>query len=1450
MTGFQTRWESAQRYLLLAVFSYLPLLVAAPNKVGADTKQFLYLNPADLMQRAISLWDQSVGGGSVTHQTIGYLWPMGPFFWFFERLGIPDWVAQRFWIGSIIFTAAAGALYLLDQVFPKRWVNVVGAVLYGFSPYVLGHVTGQSALLLPFSAFPYLVAFMGLAVRRGGWRWPAAFALVVTTAGSLNGSSVFFVVLGAVLWAPMLVASTPEISWRNAVGAVARAGVLTLVTQLWWLVAYQVGGAYGLPILAMTETIEVTSATTTAPEILRGLGYWFFYGSDRDGPWLNNIAPLHTTNLIFLAVSFLAPIATILVAPFVRFKERLFFVLLTVVGLTVSVGAYNASGRSPYGAAFYKLADLSPLVMSLRNTQRATPLLLLGLAGILTAALHALSKVVVRSYNVNVQRVVAGAMVAALAVSFPSFWITGLVGERFHRGNEVPRYWHETAAALDAGSGRYWELPGIDFASYRWGHTLDPVLAGLTNRPGIWRELIPSGSPAAADLVGALDRTIQDGTFQPAALAPVARLLGVSEVVLRSDLEYERYRTMRPQRVWEWFRDVPKGLANPSTFGEGYSNRAPERLPMIDELELALDPQASSPPAVAVFPVVNTPQPVRAVSSFGGTVIAGSGDGVVAAAAAGLLDDVQGPIRYAAEVTSSERTLNEAIRDNTTTLIITDSNRLRGQHWFSLKDNVGAIEIPGNPAIPNDESDARLLPVEPTSERSLSIGEFRGAKNVWATGYGNPITLTPEYRAVNAFDGDFNTAWMMSHGVTNDPSIIGIELDKPLAPSQIWLRQETNNPGWRRIHQVELTFDNSRTLRVDLDETSLSGQGQLIELDGQDFTTFELQVLSAEPGSGRVGFSEITIPGVVVEELVHLPTDLIAALDTELYSHPLRVVLNRLWVDPSDVVRADPEERISRVLGFTAPIDLTLAGEARLSPQAPEELIDRLVGIPTLEAGGFVFRSSAHLASSLESRAAAAFDGNTDTAWTSVFGQPTNSWLQVVSADEITLETFNITLVNDGHHSVPTKVAIEVDGQYQDEIELPDPADPGTVGAASNFNLELDRPLVGHDFKFIFSEVSQRTTTDWYSGQQIVLPLGVVEIEIPGHDGITYPAQLDESCRYDLVSLNGQPIGVKVQGETTQALAGQPFQVNLCEETFSTTGVEDIIRSAPGRESGFNIDQLVLANEVSPITEHQAVPEVKWNRSSSSSFDVSVGAWEEPVWLVIDESWNKGWHASVNGESLGEPQQHDLWGMGWWIEPNSVPTEVEIRWTPQRAVNVALAVSGLAVVLCVGLIVIGSSENGRFSWHRRKRSREPEGGLATNQVTDQVTTQASIDVVPEFEFARSSHKRSITWPMAIFGGLTATALVSVWWGLGLFMLLALGRWKPKLWPGLGVLPALMVAISAAYIVLLQWRWRYPVESMWPEHFERVHQLTFSAVILMALLAVANHRSGRDTKLAE
>ena len=68
-------------YAALAALAYIPMLLTAPGRVVADTKSYLYLDPGRLLERAPSMWDPNIGLGTVTHQNIGYLFPMGPYYW-------------------------------------------------------------------------------------------------------------------------------------------------------------------------------------------------------------------------------------------------------------------------------------------------------------------------------------------------------------------------------------------------------------------------------------------------------------------------------------------------------------------------------------------------------------------------------------------------------------------------------------------------------------------------------------------------------------------------------------------------------------------------------------------------------------------------------------------------------------------------------------------------------------------------------------------------------------------------------------------------------------------------------------------------------------------------------------------------------------------------------------------------------------------------------------------------------------------------------------------------------------------------------------------------------------------------------------------------------------------------------------------------------------------------
>ncbi len=74
-----------------------------------------------------------------------------------------------------------------------------------FTPYVLQYAGRISVILMPWSGLPWMIAFVILALRRGGWRYPALFALVVALVSGINASSILYVGVGPVLWLPFAV---------------------------------------------------------------------------------------------------------------------------------------------------------------------------------------------------------------------------------------------------------------------------------------------------------------------------------------------------------------------------------------------------------------------------------------------------------------------------------------------------------------------------------------------------------------------------------------------------------------------------------------------------------------------------------------------------------------------------------------------------------------------------------------------------------------------------------------------------------------------------------------------------------------------------------------------------------------------------------------------------------------------------------------------------------------------------------------------------------------------------------------------------------------------------------------------------------------------------------------------------------------------------------------------
>ena len=1396
---------------ILAALTYLPLFLANWGRLDSDTKQYLYLDPGGLLASAPHLWNRQVSGGTVTHQNIGYLWPMGPYYWLTDILGVPDWVSQRLWMGTIMFAAAAGAYWLFRSLWQDQRAATVGAIVYGVSPFVLGHITGQSALLLPFSALPWLIVAVRNALRADPWRWAAVFALITTTAGSLNGSSIFFVLFGAVLWIPYAVWWERSTTLRTGLLVLARLAGLTLVTQLWWLMAYSVGGAFGLPILQVTETVRETSGTTSAVEVFRGLGYWFFYGGDNQGPWLDGVAPQFTQSLALLAVSFAAPLACVALGWWSRFRERAFFVGLVVGGLLLSTIAFGTTDRSFVGTIFESMSRHSGLVLSLRNTQRAAALTALGLAGLAAAGITAL-----RARHLDWGRVAAAVVVAGALLTFSSPWSSALIASRYDRPETIPQAWVDTAHYLDRVGGRAMLAPGEDFASYRWGHTLDPVLAGLTHSDLVWRELLPMGGEAGADLVGAFDQGIQEGWFDPRTIVPVARALGVSHIVVANDLELERYRLPRPEAVMAAFLDPASGLTLEKAFGPGYQNLNPGE-PIVDEIiqrTRTHDP-ATPLPQVAVFSVPGVSDaPVTATPKGAETVVHGDGAGVLAAAASGLLDPQHVPLLTGAEL-ATWPAARRAARGDGVRHIVTDTSRKQVRRYTSLRENNGATEAADGTPQSGLTTDVPASDFTQGTDASQSVVELLGAASIDASGYGNVISLLPEDRPTNAFDGDPRTSWRYDSPrfrplKSDNTATLSIDLGRKVSADHVDVVQPTNRPGTEPFTSFDVVLDGTRVIRADVDPTAaLDPAGTRVTLDGRPFSTLELRI--PDTGfEGPVGVAEVVIPGVQVEEMVRLPRTL-AARGPSTAPFPLAYVLTRLRLDAGEALRMDPELSMHRL--FTVPVTMAfdLSGTARLDGRAPDATLDT---VAATTAPGATFSSSARLLGDAASRASAAADGDLSTAWSTPLESPVGATWTATLDGGFVLPSLPIDVVTDDRHTLPTRVAVTVDGATQ-EFDLPALGTTEGAGSTTRVVVTPERPFAGHSLGVGVLGIDPRYGSN-LGGGPVTLPVAFAELGVPARAATT--VSVATTCRADLLTIDDIPVPVRVDGAPGRDGTG-PLAVTTCDGApLTLTAGRHTLRTAPGLTTGLDLDRLAL---VSP--EFTAAPAVDTiagaPRVVRADRDAAVVQGRgTPYWVRRNESSNRGWEATATWpggtQDLGPANTLDAFASGWSMARGTdARATIRFSWPPQRKVDLALAVSGLAALACLALVVL-----------RRRGTTDPD---------EPPTPGLALD---PWSPPRAPLVASV---LVVFVG-TAFASLGVGLALAVFAVGAAFATRHR-WLAVAVrtLPVAAIAGGVAYVVLQQDRHRYPHSALWPSEFRLAHGLVFFGLLAVALLVLAD-----------
>ncbi len=1301
-----SRHTTALAVGVLALLAYLPALTSSPGRMPADTKLYLYLDPAGLVGRAASTFEPDQFAGWVPFQQITYLWPSGPWYLLFDAIGVPDWIAHRLWIATIMFLAGAGVLWAARLLGLSRGGALIAALVYQLSPFLLAYVSRTSLLLLPWAGMGWIVgltvrATLGrapdgsdLRTRLARWRDPALIALIVATVGSTNATTLAMIVPAPVLWIVHAVWQR-RIPWTAAAATAARVGGLCVLVSLWWVAMLYVQSRSGAPVLSYTETLSDVSRNATGSEVLRGLGYWLFYQRDPVGP-TTTASFDHLVGLRTIALGYLVIVIGLLGLAITSWTHRRFAAMCVGVGMVLAVGVHPVDNPSPLMSLLVG-DDESGLALALRSSTRAVPLLLLGVglgAGSLISAVVADVRIPVarrRLVNLGLTAVVAAVIIASL----PALWNRALVDPAIDRDQDPPAAWMDAAERLDATdqSARVIQIPGAEFGAFRWGYTTDHPLVALTDKPVLTRDLLPLGSAGAMDLLFALDDRVQELTLDPQAVAPVARLFGADTIWLSNDAAFERFRTARPDLVDALLTEAPvDGIGSAERFGEPVVEAT--EVPMVDPAEL-IEPRTALQ-EVALLSVDNDASVIRAKTET--VVLSGSGDGIIDAAAAGLLSGYE-LVRSSGDTDDVVGALDDA-----RALIVTDTNRDQARHWRGSQDTRGHTE-PGGPdddVLTATAADQRLA-VFPDDPDVQTVAIQDGPVRAEASSYGEPFAYRPEDRAVMAIDGDPTTAWRVGdHGDPLGEQIRLTVIGDGAASTSMRLLQPASPTGGRSISSVSVTVDGGSALDVALDATSRDG-GQLVEIpQATTGSSIDIEITGLEPGTfplaaavGGVGFAEIDLGLGPTTEWIRPPIDGLLASAASSDAPPLALVFTRLRTDATDPWRADPERILMRRFELPDALAMQASATLRIDRRASDADLATLLAPAVVGAPPPI--ASARITGGVAQRGAAAADGDVATAWTTPFDEAVGSSLRF---DD--LGPLGETLVIDQRapaSSPITGMRIERTGSDPAAIDVVVPAPD--VDGRSRVELPEEISGSGGALTLTITAIDARTTVDRRYGDVRTLPAAISELT--GTDGIDVSgidvgAIIEATCGTDssssagaFVEVDGDEVELEFSTTAGELLDGDPIIARPCATLSLDAGTHELVAPSGGL-AGLNVDQVVLADPDLPApASADSLVDVDVQRNDPRVRDVEVSACPDGCWLVLGEGFNTEWEATLDGSVLvGPPVPVDGGFNGWQLPPSSEASTVTLRWTAQTPVTLGLIVSALAALVCLMIAAVGA----------------------------------------------------------------------------------------------------------------------------------------------------------------
>lgn len=1221
----------------LRMVGYAAVLTAAAfsqsgGAMVADTKFDLLTDPGRFLAKATSLWDPIAAFGQIQNQAYGYAWPMGPFFWLGETVGLPDWAVQRLWWSLLLCLAFFGILRLARALgLGTPGAQVLAAFAYVLTPRLTTLVGATSVEVWPMALAPWVLVPLVIGSERGSPRRAAALsALVVASCGGVNAIAVSAVLPLGVIW--LVTRARGPRQWRLL-------GWWTLFTGLatfWWWGPLLMMGRYSPPFLDYIENATTTTLPTDLTKTLLGNSDWVAYFAGIDFPAGHALV---TTPFLALDAAAVAALGLAGIAAHGS-PHRRFLALGVLVG-AVLVGFGYAGDLAGFWAGD-RAASLDGVLAPFRNLHKFDVVLriplVLGLAQLL-ARLPSLFSGRLARRNVTMLRMVSVLVIGALALP----WVDNQIPPRDGIA-EVPDYWREAADYLhDTDDGTVSLIvPAAAFGVYTWGNVHDDVMQGLARSPWAVRNVIPLAEPGNVVLLDEVTSLVESGR-PSASLAPLLAANGVGRLVVRNDLD--RFQT---------------GAPDPT-----YVRQALEASP---GLSLAV----SLGPTVGEAPVGEANDGTRLVYGDGASIPTGSVDiyDVDAAAAATV-----GPLRTTlvgdpgsqgqeawGALGADDRVLTADLPDGLSAdVVLTDGMKRREKNFASVRFNESnTLPADGPFRLSGPEHRHRILADQDSWETTESWRD--GVLAVLAsTSQSQADAPTPIDRGSHpgaALDHDPQTAWRSSRQLEPVGQWWQEDFDRPHPVTGVTVRLSSDSapverltfstetaqvtlpapaPGEERSYVVNLAAGPHLRVTAAGDRLGLPGSLGLAEVVTAGLSPQRYLVLPAPQAAVRVA-------GIAVAR--DQERSACSALDAAL-------VCNDALVAPGE-----DGDTLARVV--TLPYDASFRAEWRGSLRR-----STAAGAALLRTRGLSITAPANDVADVGSSPSVMADGDAATTWISPGrASPT---VDVELPRRVRLREIRVSVNPGAAAAAPSLVELR-HGRWSQRVSLDAKGSAAVAGPRlASFSMRIIE------------------TTPAYSvdGQQFVrLPPGVSELELNGKPltpwGNGQP--VDFPCGTGpVLEVDGVTTASRVRAVVGDLLRGGSVDVLPCStDTVALRSGENTLAAHPS--ALFRVDTLTLAAEGSAASPARSTPVDVRRDAGSRPRSVEVPAASEPQLLALAQNHNPGWSASLDGRRLA-PVRVNGWAQGW-IVPEGASGQVVLRYLPEQRFRLLLLV-GAALALLV-----------------------------------------------------------------------------------------------------------------------------------------------------------------------